>query len=101
MASGDGIQTVGLIVTNDSGTCSFKRTQEFAAEELPRLMALGKANQFTAWAQAASVKIKDSRSAPPTGPIFNINANQWSLYAPGTSYFLPVNEVTFMYINGL
>jgi hypothetical protein len=27
--------------------------------------------------------------------------NRWSLYAPGTSYFLPVNELTFMYINGL
>src|SRR4029434_10467071 len=30
-----------------------------------------------------------------------VNVNRWSLYAPGTSYFLPVNELTFMYINGL
>jgi hypothetical protein len=33
--------------------------------------------------------------------MFNINVNQWSLYAPGTTYFLPINELTFMYINGL
>jgi hypothetical protein len=34
-------------------------------------------------------------------PMFNVNVNRWSLYAPGTSYFLPINELTFMYINGL
>jgi len=33
--------------------------------------------------------------------MFNVNVNRWSLYAPGTSYFLPINELTFMYINGL
>jgi hypothetical protein len=33
--------------------------------------------------------------------MFNINVNQWSLYAPGTTYFLPMNELTLMYINGL
>jgi hypothetical protein len=47
------------------------------------------------------VKIKDGRSAPPTVPLFNINANSWSAHAPGTSYFLPVNDLTFMYVNGL
>ena len=34
-------------------------------------------------------------------PLDNVNVNRWSLYAPGTSYFLPVNELTFIYINGL
>jgi hypothetical protein len=34
-------------------------------------------------------------------PLNNVNVNRWSLYAAGTSYFLPVNELTFMYINGL
>jgi hypothetical protein len=33
--------------------------------------------------------------------LFNINANKWSAHAPGTSYFLPINDLTFMYINGL
>ena len=37
----------------------------------------------------------------PAEPIFNINANRWSAHAPGTSYFLPVNDLTFMYVNGL
>jgi hypothetical protein len=33
--------------------------------------------------------------------LFNINANKWSAHARGTTYFLPVNDLTFMYINGL
>ena len=33
--------------------------------------------------------------------MFNLNVNQWSLYAPRSTYFLPINELTFMYINGL
>jgi hypothetical protein len=47
------------------------------------------------------VKIKSGRAVTPTEPLFNINANRWSAHAPGTSYFLPVNDLTFMYINGL
>jgi hypothetical protein len=47
------------------------------------------------------VKIKDGRATTPTEPLFNINANRWSAHAPGTSYFLPVNDLTFMYVNGL
>jgi hypothetical protein len=47
------------------------------------------------------VKIADSRPKTPTEPLFNINANRWSAHAPGTTYFLPVNDLTFMYVNGL
>jgi hypothetical protein len=47
------------------------------------------------------VKIADSRPKTPTEPLFNINANRWSAHAPGTTYFLPVNDLTLMYVNGL
>jgi hypothetical protein len=47
------------------------------------------------------VKIMDRRPAPPVEPLFNINANRWSAHAPGTSYFLPINDLTLMYVNGL
>src|SRR5581483_1123948 len=38
------------------------------------------------------VKIQDRRAAPPLAPMFNVNVNRWSLYAPGTTYFLPIDE---------
>ena len=47
------------------------------------------------------MKIREGRASTPTELNFNINANRWSAHAPGTSYFLPINDLTFMYVNGL
>jgi len=101
IASGDGIQTVALIITNDEATYLIRRPRELPATEIPELIELGRRGAFTELYRRLRVKIKDGRSAPPTVPLFNINANSWSAHAPGTSYFLPVNDLTFMYINGL
>ncbi|HEX4263295.1 MAG TPA: hypothetical protein VH597_03065 [Verrucomicrobiae bacterium] len=101
IASGDGLQTVSLIVTNDKATYLIRKPRELPAADIPELILLGRRGEFSELYRRSRVKIKDSRSAPPTEPLFNINANQWSAHAPGTSYFLPVNDLTFMYINGL
>ncbi len=101
IASGDGLQTVALVVTNDEGTYLIRRPRELPPEQLPELIELGKAGRFTDLYRRLRVKIKDGRAAPPKEPMFNINANNWSAHAPGTSYFLPINDLTFMYINGL
>jgi hypothetical protein len=34
-------------------------------------------------------------------PLLNVNGNRWSAHARGTTCFLPVNDLTFMYVNGL
>ncbi len=101
IASGDGLQTVSLIVTNDKATYLVRKPRELPAADIPQLIELGKRGEFTDLYRRSRVKIKDGRAAPPTKPLFNISANQWSAHAPGTSYFLPVNDLTFMYINGL
>ena len=101
IASGDGLQTVALIVTNDSGTHLVRRPREMPAESVHELIELGRSGEFTEAYRRSRVKILDRRAAPPTEPLFNINANRWSAHAPGTTYFLPVNDLTFMYINGL
>ena len=101
IASGDGLQTVALIVTNDTGTHLVRRPREFPAKDIPELISLGRRGEFTELYRRCRVKIKDGRAAPPIEPLFNISANRWSAHAPGTSYFLPVNDLTFMYINGL
>ena len=101
IASGDGLQTVALIVTNDTGTHLVRRPRELPAADIPDLIDLGRRGEFTELYRRCRVKIKDGRAAPPTEPLFNISANRWSAHAAGTSYFLPVNDLTFMYINGL
>ena len=101
IASGDGLQTVSLVVTNDEATYLIRKPRELPAGEIAKLIELGKRGEFTELYRRCRVKIKDGRATTPTEPLFNINANRWSAHAPGTSYFLPVNDLTLMYINGL
>ncbi len=101
VASGDGLQTVALVVINDQATYLIRRPRELPANDIPRLIQLGREGAFSSLYRECRVKIRAGRAATPTEPLFNINANRWSAHAPGTTYFLPVNDLTFMYINGL
>jgi hypothetical protein len=101
VASGDAIQTVALIVTNDEATYLIKRPQDFIEAEIPALIRLAENGEWVELYRRSRIKIKNGRAAPPLAPMFNINVNQWSLYKPGTTYFLPINDLSFMYINGL
>jgi len=101
IASGDALQTVALVVTNDEATYLIRRPRELPAKEIPELIELGRRGAFSELYRRYRVKIKDGRASTPSEPLFNINANQWSAHARGTSYFLPVNDLTFMYVNGL
>jgi len=101
VASGDALQTVSLIYTNDKGAWYLRRPADFAPKDLSELIGLSQGGQIQELHQRSAVQIRDGRVAPPKEPLFNINANRWSAYAPGTTWFLPVNELTLMYINGL
>jgi hypothetical protein len=101
IASGDGLQTVALVVINDQASYLIRRPRELTAQEIQSLIDLGNQGAFTDLYRKCRVKIKEGRAATPTDPLFNINANRWSAHARGTSYFLPVNDLTFMYVNGL
>jgi hypothetical protein len=101
VASGDAIQTVSLVVTNDEATYLIKRPQDFDSGAIADLIDLSDKREFVDLYRRSRVRLKDGRAAPPLAPLFNVNVNRWSLYAPGTTYFLPINELTFMYVNGL
>lgn len=101
VASGDGLQSVALTVINDQGAWLVRRPREMPAEEISKLIELGKRGEFTELYRRSRVKIADERPRTPAEPLFNINANRWSAHAPGSTSFLPVNDLTFMYVNGL
>ena len=101
IASGDGLQTVALVVINDTGTHLVRRPRELPAGDISELIDLGRRGEFTELYRRCRVRIKNGRAVTRSEPLFNINANRWSAHAPGTSYFLPINDLTFMYINGL
>ena len=99
--SGDGIQAVALFVINDTGAWFIKRPRDFAPHELSELIRLGREKAFTEVYRRSRVQVKTGRVAPPKEPLYNINCNRWSTCAAGTTCFLPVNDLTFLYINGL
>jgi hypothetical protein len=101
IASGDGLQTVALIVINDGGASLVRRPRELPAGDISKLIELGKRGEFTELYRHCRVKIAGDRPKTPAEPLFNINANRWSAHAPGSTIFLPVNDLTFMYVNGL
>src|SRR5438876_1504098 len=101
VASGDGLQTVALIVTNDQATYLIRPPRGLPPGDVQELIELGRRGAFTELYRRSRVQIREERATTPIEPIFNINANRWSAHAPGTSYFLPVNDLTFMYLNGL
>jgi hypothetical protein len=101
IASGDALQTVALMVINDGGAHLLRRPRELPAGAIPQLIEAARRHDFVELYRRSRVKIQDGRAKPPSTPLFNINVNRWSAHAPGSSYFLPVNDLTFMYVNGL
>ncbi len=101
VASGDALQTVALAVINDQGAWFLPRPRDLPVPEVSRLADDARHGAFLdAW-RRVRVPLADHRVHPPVEPIVNINANRWSLHAPGTSCFLPIGDLTPMYINGL
>jgi hypothetical protein len=101
ISSADSINTVPLFVTNDEATYLIKRPQDFMPAEIPELLEMARKGALVELYRRMRVKIKDGRAAPPLDPPINFIVNHWSLYARGGTYFLPINDLTYFYINGL
>jgi len=101
VASPDAVNAVAVLVTNDRGTSLLKRPQDFAAAEFRQLVRLARNGALTELYQRSRIQLSDRRTAPPLDPGHNFSINRWSLYAPGTTYFLPIIETTALTINAL
>jgi hypothetical protein len=101
VASPDAVNAVAVLVTNDRGTWLLKRPQDFAAAEFLELVSLARKGALTELYQRSRIQLSNRRTAPPLDPGHNFSINRWSLYAPGTTYFLPIIETTALTINAL
>jgi hypothetical protein len=101
VASPDAINAVAVVVTNDSGTWLLKRPQDFSAPEFSEVVQLAKSGALTDLCRKSRIQLSDRRAAPPLDASHNFSINRWSLYAPGTTYFLPIIETTALTINAL
>jgi hypothetical protein len=99
--SADAISRIALVVSNDAATYLMKRPCDLAPDQISELVRLAAQEEYLEFWRKVRVKLADSRCAPPVEPPYNLNANRWSLYAAGTTYFLPIADLTFFYINAL
>jgi hypothetical protein len=99
--SADSIQTVALFVINDEATYYIKRPQNIPFEQRAELIDLAQKGELVELYRRLRVKIANGRTEIPIQPGINFNINKWSVYAKGGTYFVPVNDLTSVYINGL
>jgi hypothetical protein len=101
VASPDAVHAVAVVVTNDHGTWLLKRPQDFAPAEFSELTRLAREGALTELYRHSRIQLSDRRTAPPLDAGHNFSINRWSLYAPGTTYFLPIIETTALTLNAI
>ncbi len=101
VASGDAAQSVAMVVINDGGAHLIRRARELPAESFPELVRLAESGEWLELYRRSSVRIAGERREPPRRPPFNIAVNEWVAGAAGTTTFLPINDLSFVYINGM
>lgn len=98
-ASADAVHSVAVFVINDEGTSFLKRPQDFDLAEIDQLGALARDGDYTAIYKRLKVPLSDERTVLPREVPYIFPFNKWSTNLPGTTYFLPVSEMSSMYIN--
>jgi hypothetical protein len=101
VASPDAVHAVAVVVTNDHGTWLLKRPQDFAPSEFSDLTRLAREGGLTELYRRSRIQLSDRRTAPPLDASHNFSINRWSLYAPGTTYFLPIIETIALTLNAI
>lgn len=101
VASPDALHTYALFVINDDGVWMIKRPQDFDRSEYADLIKLAHSRRLVEWYEKSRVRIADQRVHIPREVPYTHPFNKYSANVPGTTYFLPIAELTGSYINGL
>lgn len=101
VASGDAMHYVIVFVLNDKGVWMLRRPQDYPRAEIPALVESARDHKLVELYERSRVRIADRRLDVPREVPFVAPFNKWSANLPGTTYFLPINEFTAIYINVL
>jgi hypothetical protein len=96
--SADGAATAALFINRDDATYAMRRPQDFRPEEIDELADMARARRYTDLYQRSRVQIADHRSEIPRELPFTPPFNKWSTNLPGSTYFVPVTDVTALYL---
>lgn len=101
VASGDAMHYVILFVLNDEGVWMLRRPQDYPRAEIPALIQAARDHRLVELYEKSRVRIAGRRLDVPCEVPFVAPFNKWAANRPGTTYFLPINEFTAIYINVL
>ncbi len=101
VASGDAVHSGIMFLINDEGAWMLKRPQDFPRGQIAELARSAREHEFVELYQQSRVRVADRRVDIPRELPFVSAFNKWSANLPGTSYFLPVGELSAFYINVL
>lgn len=99
VASGDAVHAVTLFVLNDDGVWLLKRPQDYPRREIPSLVRAAPAHEFVTLYEKSRVRIAERRLDVPRTLPYVPPFNKWSANQTDGTYFLPINELTALYIN--
>lgn len=99
--SADALHATTVFLMNDDGTWMLRRPQDFPRAEVPALVAAAREYRLADLFERSRVRIADKRSGVPRELPFVPPFNKWSANVPGSTYFVPVNELTALCINVL
>lgn len=101
VASGDAMHLVAVFVVNDAGAWMLRRPQDYSRAEIPELVRLARDHRLVELYERARIPLAEHRVDVPRELPFIAPFNKWSANLPGTTYFVPIAELTVLYINVL
>ncbi len=99
VGSGDAMHAVTVFVINDGGVWMLRRPQDYPRTEIAELVRAARSGRLVELYERSRVRIADQRLDVPRQLPFVPTFNKWWTNVPGTTYFLPVNELSALYIN--
>jgi hypothetical protein len=100
-ASADAVHSAALFIINDEGTYLWRRPQDFSLDQIDELARLAAAKRFEEVYDRMRVRVRAGRTSIPREVPFVFPFNKWSTNLAGSTYFLPVCDLSSMYINVL
>lgn len=101
IASGDAVQSVAVIVINDDGAWLLPRPQDLALGEVDTLVAMARERRLVDVYQRSRIRLADRRVSVPPDMPYSPPFNRWDANVSGSTYFLPVMELSGLYLNML
>ncbi len=97
-SSADAVATATLAIMNDDGTFLMPRPQDLPSDEFETLVTMGREHRYTEVYERTRIRLADRRAGIPRELPFTPPFNKWSANLPAATYFVPVSEVTALYL---